>query len=159
LRGVQDLPCLIFSSCARISANPTCPCICAWHTFDICAWHTFDICAWCAHASEAVEETNTEMPRAAKAVITILRAMGVQEYDPRVIQQLLDFVHSRSTMSLRPATALQNLLHVPTAIIFFCPCHTPFPVSHPCLHIVSSSSVTRICARCVGRCVPLRRAP
>jgi hypothetical protein len=38
--------------------------------------------------------TNTEIPRDAKLIQNILTSMGVEEYEPRVVNQLLEFMYS-----------------------------------------------------------------
>ena len=37
------------------------------------------------------------IPRDAAVVINILRSMGVKEWEPRVVNQLMEFVHRTST--------------------------------------------------------------
>lgn len=40
-------------------------------------------------------ETNTELPRDARLVALLLRSMGVEDYEPKVLLQLLDFMHRK----------------------------------------------------------------
>jgi hypothetical protein len=45
--------------------------------------------------SETPEDTlKDEVPRDAKIIALILKSMGVQEYEPRVLHQFLEFMHS-----------------------------------------------------------------
>jgi len=37
------------------------------------------------------------IPRDAAVVINVLRSMGVEEWEPRVVNQLMEFVHRTST--------------------------------------------------------------
>jgi transcription initiation factor TFIID subunit 9B len=38
-------------------------------------------------------QNNPDVPRDAKLIAHILESMGVEEYEPRVINQLLEFMH------------------------------------------------------------------
>lgn len=67
---------------------------------------------------------NSEVPKDAKVIALILESMGVQEYEPRVIHQFLEFLYSCVTFKV------QTLLK-----------------KHP-----NNFMLHRICSRCTTRC-------
>lgn len=47
-----------------------------------------------------VEKKQPVQPRDARIVSLILQSLGVEDYDPKVVSQLLEFAHSNSLFSL-----------------------------------------------------------
>ena len=41
------------------------------------------------------QNQNNELPRDAKLIQLILSSMGVEEYEPRVVNQLMEFMYSK----------------------------------------------------------------
>lgn len=62
-------------------------------------------------------EVDNDVPRDAKAMDLILKSMGVEEYEPRVINQLLEFYHRYVTEVLQDAQAYAGMHH---QCFFFC---------------------------------------
>ena len=50
-----------------------------------------------------------EVPRDAKIIALILKSMGVEEYEPRVINQLLEFMHSLFLFIIFTSKSLENV--------------------------------------------------
>jgi len=52
------------------------------------------------------EQDGSEMPKDANTIIAILKDMGITDYEPKVINQLLEFTYSENTF------ILQSLKHL-----------------------------------------------
>jgi hypothetical protein len=50
-----------------------------------------------ARAMASDRSVERRIPRDAAVVINVLRSMGVEEWEPRVVNQLMEFVHRTST--------------------------------------------------------------
>lgn len=46
-----------------------------------------------------------DLPQDAKAIIEILRSMGVENYEPRVVNQLLEFMYRKCSVDLEQTVA------------------------------------------------------
>ena len=45
-----------------------------------------------------MDDEPTQQPRDAKLITALLRGMGVEEFDPKVVHQLLEFTHRMSIL-------------------------------------------------------------
>lgn len=49
-------------------------------------------------------QNNPDVPAEAKAMAVLLRSSGVTDYDPKIINQLLDFMHRMFTLDSPPTS-------------------------------------------------------